>query len=181
MKISRDKAVKAYYAKHKARIDKVFGNIGNKTISPELKFESWAYASVPAKFGTKATAYEELGLLVDKAQYGQDYADSKAVLLDLKRQGNNIDLRKSKYRIDRFSEWTRVEDDTYLVHSDSGDWNGGTQYVEYLSSYSVNKEANIVLYYGYGNVVGGDSESPFETKGTMSVDELEAILGHEIL
>ena len=86
MKISRDKAVKEYYAKHKSRIDKVFGKIGNQTISPELKFSSWAYASVPARFGTKSSAAEELGLLVDKAQYGQDYADSKAVLLELKKQ-----------------------------------------------------------------------------------------------
>lgn len=181
MKISRDKAVKAYYDKHKARIDKVFGQIGNQTISPELKFKSWAYASVPAKFGTKASANEELGLLVDKAQYGQDYADSKAVLLELKKQNKNIDLRKAKYKVEKFSSWVKVDDDTYAIDTDTGDWNGGTQYIEYLSSYSVNKEANIVLYYGYGSVIGSDSESPFETKGTMSVAQLESLLGYEIL
>lgn len=180
MKIQRTEAVKEYYAKHKSRIDKVFGNIGNKNISPELKFSSWAYASVQARFGTKSSAFEELGLLVDKAQYGQDYADSKAVLLALKKQNKNIDLRKSKYRVDKFSDWVKVEDDTYAINTDTGDWNGGTQYIEYLSSYSVNKEANIVLYYGYGSTIGDDSESPFETKGTMTVDDLEGILGYAI-
>ena len=53
-------------------------------------------------------------------------------------------------------------------------------YAVILCCYSVNKEANIVLYYGYGSTIGDDSESPFETKGTMTVDDLEAILGYEV-
>ena len=50
---------------------------------------------------------------------------------------------------------------------------------EYLNRYSVNKEAGIVLYYGYGATVA-DKSSPYETSGTMTVAELEGILGHAI-
>lgn len=175
-KITRDKAVQAYYAKHKNRIDKVLGAIGNQTITPKQKFEALAYAHVAPKFDTKASANQELGLLIDAKQYSQDYADSRRALLELKKENKYIDLRKRKYNISKFSKWADLPDDTYIMDRDTGDWNGGTQMVEYINRFSVNKEANIVLYYGYGNTIGGE-DSPFETSGTMSIAKLEGILG----
>lgn len=179
VKISRDKAVAAYYEKHKKKIDRVFSEVGNSAISPELKFKSWAYASLPARFGAIYKANDELSLLVDKAQYGQDYADSRRVLLEFKRENKNIDLRRKKYNVGGFGSWVDVPDDTYLIDKDTGDWNGGTLMEEYLTRYSINKEADIVLYYGYGATVA-DHSSPFETSGTMTIADLEGILGHAI-
>lgn len=176
-KISRDKAVEAYYAKHKNRIDKVLGSIGNQTISPKQKLEALAYAHLSPQFNTISGANKELGLLIDAKQYGQDYADSRRALLDLKKENKAIDLRRRKYNISKFSKWIDLPDDTYVMDRDTGDWNGGVEMIEYINRISVNKEANIVLYYGYGNTVGSKEESPFETSGTMSIGKLEGILG----
>ena len=179
VKITRNKAVQEYYNKHQKRIDKVLGAVGNQTITPKQKFEALAYAHTASRFASKAEANNQFDKILDTKEFGQDYADTKAMLKDMKREGRRIDLRKKKYNVSKFSAWVDLPDDTYLLDRDYGDWNGGSQMREYVSRYSVNKEANIVLYYGYGAIVNGTG-SPYEFNGTMTVEDMESILGYEI-
>lgn len=179
VKITRNKAVQEYYNKHQKRIDKVLGAVGNQTISPKQKFEALAYAHTTSRFASKAEANNQFDKILDTKEFGQDYADTKAMLKDLKKEGRRIDLRKKKYNVSKFSAWVDLPDETYVIDRDTGDWNGGSVMIEYVSRYSVNKEANIVLYYGYGAVLNG-TNSPYEFSGTTTVEDMESILGYEI-